>query len=169
MIRYIGAFCIVAACGACGFSMAAGVKNIQKNLKSLQDALELIQCQMEFRLTELPELCDLVQAACPGAVGRFFASLGSVLQQGEICRVPEAVAVCLARNDDLADEARPILLRLGRSLEQMDLEAQLQGLEAARTECSLALTKLEQEKMGMLCSYRALGLCGGAALAILLL
>ena len=152
MIRYIGAFCIVAACGACGFSMAAGVKNIQKNLKSLQDALELIQCQMEFRLTELPELCDLVQAACPGAVGRFFASLGSTLQQGELCRVPEAVAVCLARNTD-----------------QMELAAQLQGLEAARSECALALAKLEQEKMGMLRSYRALGLCGGAALAILLL
>ncbi len=58
---------------------------------------------------------------------------------------------------------------LSYSLGKFDLEGQLQGLEAAKADCQRRLQNMEQGKESRLRSYRALGLCGGAALAILLL
>ena len=64
MIRWIGAICVIGACGFCGFSMAASYTGIQRALRQLQAALEMMQCQMEYQLTELPELCSILEKAC---------------------------------------------------------------------------------------------------------
>ena len=63
MIQWIGAICVVGACGACGFSMAASYTGLQRCLQQLQNGLELMQCQMEYQMTELPELCAVVHGA----------------------------------------------------------------------------------------------------------
>ena len=60
MIQWIGAICVVGACGACGFSMAASYTGLQRCLQQLQNGLELMQCQMEYQMTELPELCAIL-------------------------------------------------------------------------------------------------------------
>ena len=51
MIQWIGAICVVGACGACGFSMAASYTGLQRCLQQLQNGLELMQCQMEYQMT----------------------------------------------------------------------------------------------------------------------
>ena len=71
MIQWIGAICVVGACGACGFSMAASYTGLQRNLRQLYNGLELMQCQMEYQMTELPELCGILASACTGPVGKF--------------------------------------------------------------------------------------------------
>ena len=50
---------------ACGFSMAAST-GLQRCLQQLQNGLELMQCQMEYQMTELPELCAILASACTG-------------------------------------------------------------------------------------------------------
>ena len=64
---------------------------------------------------------------------------------------------------------RSLLSQLGKSLGQLDLAGQLRGLAAAQEACRKELERVEAEKAGRLRCYRALGLCAGAALAILLL
>lgn len=169
MIQWIGAICVVGACGACGFSMAASYTGLQRSLQQLQNGLELMQCQMEYQLTELPELCGILASACTGTVGRFFGALGRELQAGDATDVSACVALVLARDRELPEACRTILLQLGKTLGQLDLSGQLRGLASAQEACKHALETVEAEKAGRLRSYRALGLCGGAALAILLL
>lgn len=92
MIQWIGAICVVGACGACGFSMAASYTGLQRNLRQLYNGLELMQCQMEYQMTELPELCGILASACTGPVGKFFGALGREMQNGETAEASACVA-----------------------------------------------------------------------------
>ena len=169
MIQWIGAICVVGACGACGFSMAASYTGLQRCLQQLQNGLELMQCQMEYQMTELPELCAILASACTGPVGKFFGTLGQELRRGNVSEAPACVALTLARDRELPEACRSLLSQLGTSLGQLDLAGQLRGLAAAQEACRKELERVEAEKAGRLRCYRALGLCAGAALAILLL
>ena len=169
MIQWIGAICVVGACGACGFSMAASYTGLQRNLRQLYNGLELMQCQMEYQMTELPELCGILASACTGPVGKFFGALGREMQNGETAEASACVAMTLARDRELPEACRSILSQLGKTLGQLDLSGQLRGLASAQEPCRQELEAVEAEKAGRLRCYRALGLCAGAALAILLL
>ena len=169
MIQWIGAICVVGACGACGFSMAASYTGLQRNLRQLYNGLELMQCQMEYQMTELPELCGILASACTGPVGKFFGALGREMQNGETAEASACVAMTLARDRELPEACRSILSQLGKTLGQLDLSGQLRGLASAQETCRKELEAVEAEKAGRLRCYRALGLCAGAALAIPLL
>lgn len=58
---------------------------------------------------------------------------------------------------------------LGRSLGRFDMEGQLKGLEAVRQDCRRNLNELMENRDIRLRNYQTLGLCAGAALAILLI
>jgi hypothetical protein len=64
---------------------------------------------------------------------------------------------------------KKLLLDLGRTLGHFDLDGQIQGIEAVRQEAVASLDKLTKDKEARLRSYQTLGLCAGAALAILLM
>ena len=83
--------------------------------------------------------------------------------------VPACVALVLARDRELPEVCRGILSQLGKTLGQLDLSGQLRGLAAAQETCRKELERVEASKAGRLRCYRALGICAGAALAILLL
>ena len=124
MIQWIGAICVVGACGACGFSMAASYTGLQRNLRQLYNGLELMQCQMEYQMTELPELCGILASACTGPVGKFFGALGREMQNGETAEASACVAMTLARDRELPEACRSILSQLGKTLGQLDLSGQ---------------------------------------------
>ena len=52
---------------------------------------------------------------------------------------------------------------------QFDLSGQLKGFEAVNKDCLRELTDLENNRTQRTRSYQTLGLCAGAALAILFL
>ena len=114
MIQWIGAICVVGACGACGFSMAASYTGLQRCLQQLQNGLELMQCQMEYQMTELPELCAILASACTGPVGKFFGTLGQELRRGDVSEAPTCVALTLARDRELPEACRSLLSQLAR-------------------------------------------------------
>ena len=64
---------------------------------------------------------------------------------------------------------RRLLRQLGKTLGRFDLEGQLQGLQAVCAACLEARDSLQKDRDTRLRSYRTLGLCAGAALAILFL
>ena len=95
--------------------------------------------------------------------------MGQELRRGDVSEAPACVALTLARDRELPEACRSLLSQLGKSLGQLDLAGQLRGLAAAQEACRKELERVEAEKAGRLRCYRALGLCAGAALAILLL
>ena len=56
---------------------------------------------------------------------------------------------------------------LGQNLGRFDLQGQLKGMETVRNYCDLELESLGKNREERMRSYQTLGLCAGAALAIL--
>lgn len=169
MIRWVGIICVIGACGACGFSMAGDYLSLERCLRQLKNALELMLCQMEYRMTSLAELCDILASACTGPVGQVFRDLGQELNAGNVPNASTCMAYALAKNNQLPEACGVLLKQVGNHLGQLDLESQLRGLTLTKEQTSQQLDKVMAERAGRIRSYRALGLCGGAALTILLL
>lgn len=168
MIRFIGAALLMAGCGGFGFSLAAAGRRELRMLKKLRNALQEMQWELRYRMTELPELCAIAADAAGGAVGTVFRELSGKLARREA----EDVAGCLnglLSSAELPRRVRRILRRLGESLGRFDLEGQLQGLEELRLQCSKDMKALEENASQRFRNYQTLALCAGAALAILLI
>ena len=149
--------------------MAASYTGLQRCLQQLQNGLELMQCQMEYQMTELPELCAILASACTGPVGKFFGTLGQELRRGDVSEAPACVALTLARDRELPEACRSLLSQLGKSLGQLAMPGHNRAMPAEKEDSRKNMDRVEAEKAGRLRCYRALGLCAGAALAILLL
>ena len=75
----------------------------------------------------------------------------------------------LTGNWHIPDSLREELKLMGKTLGRFDLDGQLRGLESVKDDCIRALEKLSDNRDVRLRSYETLGLCAGAALAILLI
>lgn len=149
--------------------MASEYRRLEQCLTQLENGLEIMQCQMEYRLTELPELCGILSSACAGPVGRVFGSLGKELSQADALDVSACMVLALERNPELPESVRNLFRQLGRGLGKLELTGQLRDLDALKEAVERQLEQVRRDKPGRLRCYRALGLCGGAALAIVLL
>lgn len=77
------------------------------------------------------------------------------------------MSAALERVGKLPTLTREELLLLGRTIGRFDMEGQLKGLESVRQECRRQVETLSYNRDTRLRSYQTLGLCAGAALAIL--
>lgn len=167
--KYIGAILIVAGCGGCGFSIAAGQLRAENMLRELTRILDFMECELQYRLTPLPELCYQAGQESAGSVRKVFLSLAQELEAQLSPDVSACMQVAVRRANELPSEVRGAFLHLGSSMGRFDLVGQLKGLESVRAECREKLEKLTCDRETRLRSYQTLGLCAGAALVILFL
>lgn len=167
--RWIGALLVVLGCGGFGFSMAAAHRKEEYTLRQLLSALDYMECELQFRLTPLPELCRLAGREAKGSVREVLLTLSRELDMQMAPDVDGCMKAAVIRSGTLPPRIKEILLHMGRSLGRFDLEGQLKGLEAARGTCRRELDALTHNRDSRLRSYQTLGLCAGAALAILLI
>lgn len=165
--KWIGAVLVFLGCGGLGFSMAAGYKREEGMLRQLINALNYMECELQYRLTPLPELCVQAGKESKGAVRdtllRFSAELN-----GQIAPDPSScMHAALMMDANLPNPIREIFRELGSTLGRFDLPGQLKGLESVRASCRRELEVLSQNRDARLRSYQTLGLCAGAALVIL--
>lgn len=166
-IRIAGAILVIVGCGSFGFLIAAAHRREETILRQLLTALDYMQCELQYRLTPLPELCRQVAAGYSGAVRSVFFLLATELEDQISPDVERCMEHVLSKLKDLPKLTREAMELLGRSLGRFDLDGQLKGLEAVRQECRRNLEALAQNRDVRLRSYQTLGLCAGAALAIL--
>ena len=168
-IKLVGAALIVAGCAGVGFSMAAAHRREEKALRQLIRALDYMGCELQYRLTPLPELCRCAAAESGGAVSQLLVNLAAELDAQVAPDAASCMNAALSKTQHLPQMSRKNLLMLGSSLGQFDLQGQLTGLEAARKQCRRELDELSKNRDVRLRSYQTLGLCAGSALAILFL
>ena len=169
MLHWIGALMITFACTAVGFSMAAAHRREEDALRSLLQILEYLYSDLQFRLTPLPELCRRAADSRNHSVGQVFKTLSDELEH-QIC--PDASScmhAALLRCRSIPSSLQKAFELLGASLGQFNLEGQLRGLESVMVHCRQELDRLSCNRDTRLRSYQTLGLCAGAALAILLI
>lgn len=164
--KWIGALLIILGCGGFGFSLAAAHRREENTLRQLIGALDYMECELQFRLTPLPDLCRQAGREGSGPVAQVLLRLSQELD----CQISPDVASCmqaaLSSIEVPSHTARNLEL-LGASLGRFDMNGQLKGLESVRASCRRDLEALETNRDARLRSYQTLGLCTGAALAII--
>lgn len=168
-LKWIGAILVVAGCGGLGFSLAMNYRREEKTLRQLLNILEFMECELEFRLSALPQLCREGAEHASGSVRQIFLALAEELEM-QVC--PDAVCcmdMALRKAKELPASARKLMLLLGQSLGRFDLKGQLSELASVKAACREALDELLCHRETRIRNYQTLGLCAGAALAILLI
>lgn len=167
-LKIIGVLCILASCGGCGFMLASQYMVKIRTLRNLIAALEYMECELQYRGTPLPQLCRQAGQRSQGIVQKMFGNLAEELDT-QISPNPErCMAAVLDRLGGIDGTFAEVAQQLGMNLGRFDVSGQLRGLESIRILCSKKLEMLAQNKESRLRSYQTLGLCAGAALAILL-
>ena len=167
--KIIGAILVVVACGGFGFRMAAAHRSDMAHLRDLIGVLDYMECELNYRLTPLPRLCRQAAAEHKKTLGNLFTLLADALESQISPDAEHCMYSALAQCSPFPKSTEECLRELGSSLGRFDLEGQLMGLKAVRTTCRRKLEELNSNKDVRLRSYQALGLCTGAALAILLI
>lgn len=168
-LKLIGAIIIIISCGGVGFSMASAHRQEEAALRQLINALDIMSCELQQRLQPLPQLCRIAAKECKGNLARLFYSLGLELER----QIAPDAAICMeaaiSSVPKLPPMTRSYMEQLGNSLGRFDMDGQLNGLHFIQIQCQNALENLSQNRDSRLRGYQTLGLCAGAALAILLL
>lgn len=168
-IQLIGAVLVICGCGGVGFYMAVNHRRDEVVLRQLSAALDYMECELQYRMTPLPELVRSTSRQATGAVGKFLLCLAEELEAQISPDASSCVRAAISKVKELPEICRPCLRQFGKSLGSFDLPGQLKGLEAVRAMCRLELKRLCRNQDQRLRSYQTLGLCAGAALAILFL
>ena len=166
-LKWIGAAMTIISCGGCGFLAANAHKRQESSLHQLSQILSYMTWELEYRLTPLPELCRKAALQTKSSLGRFFNLLAQELEGQAAPDVNSCLMVALSKIHDIPKLTVTGLELLGKSLGQFDLTGQLKGLEAVGEYCRNELQKLSFHREERLRSYRVLGICAGATLAIL--
>ena len=166
-IKLIGAAFIICSCGLVGFKFSAACRAEEHDLRQLISALDYMVCELSYRRSALPDLCSLVGKERNGTVGRLFRNLAKELNTQVAPDVQSCLAAAAATSGALSRKVQQAVCIMGSSLGRFDLDGQIQGLESVRTYCREQLNEMSKDRDIRLRSYQTLGLCAGAALAIL--
>ncbi len=166
-MKWIGAVLVIAVCGWFGFACAAAHRAEEKSLRQLISILDYIECELQYHLTALPELCRQASSEGSGVIHRLFSTLAKELEDQVAPDVSSCMNAAIARTKDIPSLSKAALISLGQSMGKFDLAGQLNGLEAVRGHCRSELDGLMRNREPRLRSYQTLGVCTGAALVIL--
>lgn len=167
-VKIIGVILVIAGCGGVGFLIAAAHKKEIKTLKQLISALDYMECELQYRMLPLPELCRQTAYMQAGQLRPVFLQLALEMDSQVSPNVEKCMTAALEKSCNIPGHTRRILEQLGSSLGCFDITGQLKGLDAIRNESRQILKSCCENKDVRLRSYQTLGLCAGAAVAILL-
>lgn len=164
--KWIGAVLVILSCGGFGFLMAAAHRKEERTLRNLISALDYMECELQYRLTPLPELCQKAGNQNCGIIRQILLKLARELE-AQIAPDVESCMTAALMQTEVPVRIRQLFTMLGRSLGNFDLSGQLKSLAAVRGACRQELDGLTNNRDVRLRGYQTLGLCAGAALAIL--
>lgn len=168
-MRLIGAMTIFLCGGYLGFSMVASHKREEKTLRQIITAISYMQCEIQYRLTPLPQLLGQASKQVDGICSMVLNALVVELENQISPDVSCCMEAILRRQRNIPEHSQEVLSFLGQCLGRFDLQGQMQELDAVAALCKRHLAQMENNRETRLRSYQTLGLCAGAAVAILLL
>lgn len=166
-VKWIGAALIIISCGSVGFRMAMQQRKEEAALEKLMEALGFMSCQLEYLLMPVPQLCKNIAAQVSGPIGKVFTQLSAELDAQISPDVNSCMRAAVSKCSDLPESVTQCLLDLGKRMGKFDVNGQLKELESVKNLCQTKLGKLRENKDQRLRSYQTLGLCAGAAIAII--
>lgn len=170
--KMMGSFLILGATSYGGWQVAAAYARRPRQLRDLQTGLAVLQTEVEYGATPLPEALDSAARAAGPEVGAFFAGTAGQLRAGVGMTPGEALRAALAeaegdtalRPGDLAvmDALSSVLGASGR-------HDQVRHLALARERLVGEEARAAEERARCEKVARYLGVLSGAALVLILL
>jgi stage III sporulation protein AB len=171
MFRLIGAIMVAGGAAAIGLIAAGKLKTRVDALSGLLAAIDVMQSEIFFRLTPLPDLIKMLEKQSEAPAKTLFSNC--VNHIGQLGQKPFfniwTQALEESRSLELLPAEKQILKELGNILGRYDADGQIKAIAYIhrRLETCLEASIREKEKQGKL--YRMLGIVTGAAVAIILL
>lgn len=167
-IRILGAIFIVFGCGCIGAILTYNHRREERMLREIISILDTMECELQYHLTSLPELCRRAADHVSGILKAVLIELAQELDK----QISPNAAVCmqaaLNKIGDIPRLSYSILGLLGKSLGLYDIAGQVKGIASVRNECTRVLEIHTANQHSKLRCYQTLSLCAGAAIAILL-
>ena len=166
--RILGALLVFGGCGGFGFSMAAACRREERQIHSFLRAVEFMLCELECHVTPLPQLLRRAAKIAGGDAASILHDAAGRMELGLDADAPASMEAVLAARRP-GGYLGELFRDLGQTLGCFDLAGQLRGLESALQRGQQMLRSHQQGRGSRVRSYQTLGLCAGAALAILFL
>lgn len=166
-MKWIGAIIILASSCYLGFHSAAQYQAEIRSLRKLQAVLEFMYCELQYRLTPLPDLCRQAAGECGGSLKKLLLHFTAELEGQIAPDVKSCMCAALSKTGGLPESTHKCMLQLGSSMGRFDLPGQLQAIESVRSTCQRYTEALEAGKDSRLQTCRTLCICAGAAMVIL--
>lgn len=166
--KWIGAVLIIISCSGCGFAIAAGKRREESLVCQLLRILQIIEAELQYHVTPLPELCRMAAGETKGILRVIFMNLYRELKWQQLPDAGSCMYAAIQRSGEMPARVRRLLVQLGQTLGRFDLSGQLQGIRAVQKRCEETLEMIRKNRDERLRSYQTLGVCAGAALAIIL-
>lgn len=167
IIKMLGAILVTLGCGGFGIMIVSAHRRETAALKNLLSVLDTLECELKYRYASLPELCRTAAESGRGVIKDAFLALALELDKQISPDAEKCMRVVLNNMSQIPPKTADALLLFGQSLGRFDLEGQLKGLESVRAECKRILEIHTYDQDKRLRCYQTLGICAGAALAIL--
>ncbi|MDR1157329.1 MAG: stage III sporulation protein AB [Oscillospiraceae bacterium] len=169
-MRWIGA--ILVAGGASAISLAA-VQNLGARVRllaALTDALELMRAELQFNLTPLPALMEVLADRAPTPARAFFARCARLMTLlGEHSFQALWNKALTETEGAWLPPERELMATLGGLLGRYDAEAQGRAVSYVRERMEALRRCAEEKRIRQSRVYGALGLASGLAVVIILL
>lgn len=168
-VKIFGAILILVACAGFGIIIAYNHRREISAMRKLIGALDFLDCELQYRMCALPDLCRRTAAESDGLIRQVFLKLANELEAQVSPDVRRCMHSVLAKTKDVPSATVECLQLLGDLLGRFDLQGQVKGLQSVRQACRVKLNKLMGNTEVRVRSYQTLGLCAGAAIVILLI
>ncbi len=171
MIKFIGASMILTACGSMGFIWGRVYEKRPQQLTSLEGALQLLETEIIYGATPLPEAMELVADKCDPEIAGLFRDTALELRKMEGVTAYEAWVRAIEKfspGTALNNQDLSILKRFGTSLGVSDREDQAKHLQLTKSQLKQAVIQAESASRKNATIYKYLGFLGGLLLILIL-
>lgn len=171
MLKLIGAVMIVVASGLAGMALASVYARRPKELRQLRSALQMLETEITYTATLLPDALSQVGSRCEQVVARLFNRTAAELKAMSGCTAREAWEAALEEYTDgtaLTASDLSILRNLGNSLGISDQTDQVKHLHLAREQLKATAIRAEEEAARNVKLWNYLGFLGGLMVVLIL-
>ncbi|MGZ4162463.1 MAG: stage III sporulation protein SpoIIIAB [Tumebacillaceae bacterium] len=171
MIKLIGSALVLAVGTRFGFYMAARYADRPKQLRHFVNALQILETEILYGATPLPDACSRIGTRLALPVGPFFVTLGDKLRDGRGITADVAWREALTEHREqmvLKEPDRDVLLAFGRTLGVSDREDQIKHIHLAIAHLSTEEANARDEQSRNEKMWKYLGALLGLTVVILL-
>ena len=158
---------VIVGCGAVGLLVASTHRSQSNILRQFIIMLDYMECELKYRQTTLPELCQMAAQNSSGLNKTIFLALFTELNNQVSPDVERCMSAVVQTIDTIPKRLKDTYLMLGQSLGRFDLDGQLKGIEMSKAEAKRVLQEFTSNQENRIRCYQTLSICAGAAIAIL--